>query len=234
MELTARNGVISGVIPVLNEEADLAATVKHLRAIPEIGEIIVVDGGSVDETRALAERLGCQVVISPPGRGGQLRRGAELARCEVVLFVHADTWLPPEAGRAALEVLAENGVVGGGYWKRFRDPSWLMWGAHFRCWARMVLWRRVLGDQGMFVRKAALERVGGVPNLPLMEEFELCRRLRAIGSLRLARATVTTSARRFRKHGVLKTYWIMGWVTLRYWMGARPDDLARTYQRATE
>lgn len=219
------------IIPALNEAAELTETISRARSSPEICEVIVVDGGSTDPTRELAEGLGCRVLQATGGRGGQLKAGAEAARGDVVLFLHADTWLPAEAGRAALDCLREMTVVGGGFWKVFRDGSWLMRGSRARCALRFWLGRRFMGDQAIFCRRAVLEAVGGVPAIPLMEEFELCRRLRQAGRLALANATVSTSARRFRKRGVLRTYWRMAWVTGRYWMGTPPEQLRKIYER---
>jgi cellulose synthase/poly-beta-1,6-N-acetylglucosamine synthase-like glycosyltransferase len=160
-----------------------------------------------------------------------MRLGAAQARGDVVLLLHADTWLPPGAGRAALECLRKPSVVAGGFWKTFRDGSWLMRGSRFRCGLRLWMRRSILGDQGMFIRRDVLEVIGGVPDLPLMEEFELCRRLRKVGRLALAGATVSTSARRFRQRGVLRTYWRMWSVTVRYWLGASPDELRKLYEK---
>ena len=222
---------ISIVIPTLNEAAELPETLRRARAIQEVREIIVVDGGSRDDTCELAAGLGCTVLTAPAGRGGQLRLGASRARGEIVLLLHADTWLPPEAGRAAFECCRRQNVVGGGFWKVFRDPSWVMRGARARCWLRFWLGGRILGDQAMFIRREALERIGGVPDVPLMEDVELCRRLRPLGRLALAKATVVTSARRFRSLGVLRTYWRMWIVGLRYRLGATPEELRRLYEK---
>jgi rSAM/selenodomain-associated transferase 2 len=222
---------ISVVIPTLNEEASLPETICRARANPEVTEIIIVDGGSKDDTRAVAERLGCRVLESSPGRGVQMQLGAAQTRADVVLLLHADTWLPPEAGRAALDCLRDPSVIAGGFWKTFRDGSWLMRGSRFRCGLRLWFGRRILGDQGIFVRRDVLEQIGGVPDVPLMEDVELCQRLRKVGRLVLAAATVMTSARRFRQRGVLRTYWRMWLVTVRYWLGASPEDLRRLYEK---
>ena len=222
---------ISIVVPTLNEAAELPETLRRARAIPEVGEIIVVDGGSRDDTRQVATEAGCAVLSAPAGRGGQLRLGASRARGELVLLLHADTWLPPEAGKAAFECCQRRDVVGGGFWKTFRNPSWLMRGSRARCWLRLWVGRRILGDQAMFIRREALERIGGVPDVPLMEDFELCRRLRPLGRLALADAVVSTSARRFQSRGVLRTYWRMWTVSLRYRFGATPEELRRLYEK---
>jgi rSAM/selenodomain-associated transferase 2 len=222
---------ISVVIPTLNEADSLAETVRRAQNNPEVSEIIVVDAGSQDRTTAIAEELGCRVVNGPRSRGGQLRLGGAQAQGDVVLLLHADTWLPPHAGRAALECLRNDGVVAGGFWKAFRDPHPLMRGSRLRCGLRFWLGRRLMGDQAIFIRRDVLEQIGGVPDMPLMEEFELCRRLRTVGRLALADATVTTSARRFRQRGVLRTYWRMASVTVRYWLGAMPEELRKRYEK---
>jgi rSAM/selenodomain-associated transferase 2 len=222
---------ISIIIPTLNEAEVLEETLRRARALPEVCEIIVVDGGSADETRNIAGRLGCRVLTGAPGRGGQMRLGAAQATGDAVLLLHADTWLPPNAGGAALDSLRDGRVVGGGYWKTFRDASPLLLGSRFKCALRLYFGRRILGDQGMFIRREVLKAVGGVPDMELMEEFELCRRLRRVGRLVLADATVTTSARRFAKRGVLRTYLLMWRVTWRYRCGASPRELRKLYEQ---
>jgi rSAM/selenodomain-associated transferase 2 len=222
---------ISIIIPTLNEAARLPETVRRARALPEVKETIVVDGGSQDETRALAEQLGCSVLSSAPGRGGQMRLGAARATGDVVMLLHADTWLPSQAGHAALNCLRDSTVVAGGFWKVFEEKSLLLLGSRWKCAVRLVLGRRILGDQAIFIRRKALEDIGGVPDQPLMEDFELCRRLRKIGRLALAEATLITSARRFEKLGVLRTYLRMWHVTLRYRLGASPHELRRLYEK---
>jgi len=223
---------ISVVIPTLNEEKSLAETVRHARVVPEVAEILVVDGGSTDGTRHIAEQLGCRVLVSPVGRGGQMRLGARHAMGDIVMLLHADTWLPLEAGRAAINCLRDPLVSGGGFWKMFRRTPWLMLGSRWRCAARLLIGRRIAGDQAMFVRRSTLERIGGVPDMPLMEEFELCRRLRKVGRLALADATVITSARRFRKQGIVRTYLRMWKVVMLYRLGTPPEELLRHYDKS--
>lgn len=227
---TASN--ISIVIPTLNEAAELPETLRRLRRVPEVKEIIIADGGSGDDTVKLAEAAGCVVVSSAPGRGRQLRAGAERATGEVILFLHADTWVPPDAGEALLACLAQPGVAAGGFYKTFRDPpNWLVRGSRFKCWWRLLVARRVMADQGIFLRRETLARIGGVPDVPLMEEFELCQRLRPLGRIALADATVVTSARKFRKLGVLRTYALMWRVTVGYYRGVPLEELRRLYER---
>jgi rSAM/selenodomain-associated transferase 2 len=220
---------ISIVVPVLNEAESLSGTLASLAK--EECEIIVVDGGSEDHTISIAKEFGCTVATSERGRGKQLRVGAGLATGDVILFLHADTLLAPAALEAIKVCLQDPTVVGGACWKRFRDPHWLMRGSRWRCWTRLHVFRRVLGDQAIFVRREALTAIGGFPDQPLMEEFELCRRLRKLGRLALAPTTVSTSARRFRQFGVMRTYWLMWRVTLLYHLGAKPEALRKLYEK---
>ncbi len=222
---------LSLVIPTLNEAAGLPETLRRARAVAGVSEIIVSDGGSTDGTREAAMRGGAQFVSGARGRGSQLRLGAQRAVGEVVILLHADTHLPADAGIALTRALADSGTVGGAFYKAFEDPHWLMRGSRFRCRWRMQMQQFAYGDQAIFVRRDVLERIGGVPDVPLMEEHLLCRALRSEGRLVLANATVTTSARRFRERGVLRTYWRMFSVNLRWHLGASPDELARLYSR---
>jgi rSAM/selenodomain-associated transferase 2 len=221
---------ISVVIPTLNEAVSLREVVERAQRVPEVCEIIVSDGGSRDETCEIAAELGCKVIRGAAGRGSQMRRGAAEAKGDVVLLLHADTWLSPDAGKALLNCLRDASVSGGGFWKVFRESNPLLLGSRFKCAIRLYLGRRIMGDQAMFARREVLHEIGGVPEMPLMEEFELCRRLRKVGRLALADGIVTTSARRFAKLGVARTYLRMWRVTLSYWLGTEPQKLRRIYE----
>jgi rSAM/selenodomain-associated transferase 2 len=226
---TARS--ISIVIPALNEAESLPETLRRALALPETLEVIVVDGGSTDTTLEIAARFGTRALQAPANRGAQLRLGAQESRADIILLLHADTWLPAGAGRALTDCLRDVAVVGGGYWKVFQNPTLLLLGSRFKCAVRLWLGQRIAADQGIFMRKEVLEAIGGVPDMPLMEEFELCRRLRKVGRLALADAVVETSARRFLRLGVLRTYLRMWSVMLRYYLGTPPDQLRRLYEK---
>jgi rSAM/selenodomain-associated transferase 2 len=220
---------LSVVIPTLNEEKNIPELVPRLQSMQEVCEVIVVDGGSHDCTVAVAEQLGCRVLRGPRSRGGQLRLGASQAVGDVVWLVHADTQLPASAGTALLNCLRDASVVAGGFWKMFEDTPWILLGSRFKCAVRLWIWRRLAGDQAIFVRRDVLESVGGIPDVPLMEEFELCRRLRKVGRLALAGDTLRTSARRFRDFGVWRTYLRMGRIHALYRMGRPLEELRNLY-----
>ena len=204
---------------------------NRIRCLPEVKEIIVVDGGSSDATTEIARQLGCRVLVHQANRGEQLRLGASNASGDVVLLLHADTWIPAAAGQAIFNALRDSHAVAGGFWKVFQNPTFLLKGSRWKCALRLYLGRRIAADQVIFVRREKLEQIGGIPGLPLMEEFELCRRLRKIGRLVLVDATVETSARRFVSRGVLRTYALMWWITIKYRMGTPPEELRRLYER---
>lgn len=220
---------ISVILPTLNEALELPEALRRVRAIPEVFEWIVVDGGSTDGTVSVAAAGGARVLTFAKGRGHQSRTGALAASGDVFLFLHADTWLPPGTGMAIQRGLDDPRVVGGGFWKVFRDPHWMMRGSRFRCWTRLHLFGRIAADQAIFVRRNSLEEIGGFPAQPLMEEFELCRRLRSIGRLVLASEKVSTSSRRWRSRGVLRTYIRMWRITALHALGTSPERLARIY-----
>lgn len=231
---------LSVVIPTLNEAAELPVTLQRARAVPEVCEIIVSDGGSSDETQPIAKTSGARWLAEAVGRGAQLRAGAALARGDVVILLHADTWLPAEAGRAIQNVLTRttargrtsDPVVGGGFHKVFREGPWMLRStARWRSAAYFHLAGRLFGDQAIFIDRGFLESIGGVPALPLMEEFALCRAIRRHGRLALAAATVSTSARAFTRRGVISTWWLM-WRLQRAWSRGVPEaELARRYRQ---
>ena len=227
------------VIPTWNEAVALPAALASVGRVPEVCEVLVADGGSSDATCELAARAGARVLSVPRGRGRQCRAGAEAATGDVVLFLHADTWLPAEAGVSLLRALGSGSgsgsgrrpVVGGAFLKTFRDAPRVMRGARFRSWLWFHLTRRPFADQALWCRKDSLEAIGGFPDLPLMEEFEWARRMETVGRLVLLGPAVSTSARKFRKNGVAATYRLMASILVRHALGEDPESLRRRYER---
>jgi len=222
---------LSLVIPVLNEAAEIVSALEALGALRAHGaEVIVVDGGSADDTVARAAPLADRVIPNARGRATQMNAGAAVARGGVLLFLHADTRLPPNADTLVLEGLARSRCV----WGRF-DVA--IEGAHpllpliaMFMNARSRLTGIATGDQTMFMTRDAFKTVGGFPDIALMEDIELARRLKRISAPLCLRARVTTSGRRWASRGVLHTILLMWRLRLAYFFGAKPEELARRYK----
>lgn len=219
---------ISVIIPTLNEADELPATLRHAQALDGLHEIIVVDAGSTDSTCKLADAAGCHLIHSHPNRGLQQRLGAQHATGDFILFLHADTWLPHGAGETIRQILAKPNVVAGAFQKRFRDRGALP-GSRIRCWLLWKWFNKFFGDQAIFVKRHALEQAGGMPAVPLMEEYELCKALEPHGRLTLAHTAVTATARKFRKEGTFQTYYRMARCHAHLLLGTSPQQLKKFY-----
>ena len=221
---------LSIIVPVLNEATTIVAALEALAPLRACGnEIIVVDGGSGDDTAALAKPLTDFVIASARGRAVQMNAGAGVARGDVLLFLHADTRLPKDAERLILDGLARSKRA----WGRF-DVA--IEGAHPLLpviAATMNLRSRLTGistgDQAMFVTREAFDSVGGFPEIVLMEDITFARNLKRVSRPLCLSARVTTSGRRWEQHGVLRTMLLMWRLRLAYFFGAKPDVLAKRY-----
>jgi len=220
---------ISIIVPVLNEASGIADALDALASLRAGGvEIIVVDGGSTDATVKLATPLADRMLIASPGRARQMNAGAAVARGEILLFLHADTRLP--AGAVGL---IEQAIDSGRHWGRFSvridgKSAWLPVVATMMN-RRSRLTGIATGDQAIFVTREAFAAVGGFPDLPLMEDIVLSRRLLTIGRPACLEARVVTSGRRWEKHGVWRTIFLMWRLRLRFLLGADPHQLALDY-----
>jgi rSAM/selenodomain-associated transferase 2 len=218
------------VVPVLDEAAGIAAALADLAPLRQQGaEIVVVDGGSRDDTRALAAPFADRLVDSPRGRALQMNAGARAARGAVLVFLHADTRLPA----AALEAIASGLERTGRAWGRF-DVDMSGHGALLLLVAAMMNLRSrvsgvATGDQAMFVRRDAFEAAGGFPAIGLMEDVALSKILKRGSPPLCLRERVVTSARRWERHGTLRTIALMWRLRLAYALGADPQRLARRY-----
>lgn len=194
-------------------------------------EVIVVDGGSGDGTPEVARNAADQVLAAPRGRASQMNAGARAASGEVFLFLHADTLLPAGADRAIEAGLAANGRnrEWGRFDVRIDGASALLPVVAWLMNLRSRITGIATGDQAMFVRREAFARVGGFPPLALMEDIALSAKLKRVSPPLCLREIVTTSGRRWDRHGVLRTILLMGWLRLQFFLGAAPSRLARSY-----
>ncbi len=221
--------IVSIIIPVLNEAAGIVQQLARLRDFRAQGaEIIVVDGGSSDGSAERASALTDGLAMSLPGRGRQMNIGAARASGDIFLFLHADTRLPPSALSSI-----RNAISNGARWGRFNiEIEGSIHGLGMV--AFMMNWRSRLtgiatGDQAIFVTREAFEARSGFPVIPLMEDIVFSDGLRKESPPACLKETVTTSGRRWEKHGLLRTILTMWWLRLRFYCGANPDDLAKAY-----
>jgi rSAM/selenodomain-associated transferase 2 len=228
--------MISIIIPTLNEAARIPALLRHTAALAGAKEILVVDGGSADGTPGIVETFrrnvstvmaNVRLLRAERGRAGQMNAGAAQARGEALLFLHADTLLPPGALGDVERALA-GGAAWGAFAMRFDAPGLIYRLMERGNNARSP--RYVTGDQAIFVRADAFRQVGGYPALALMEDLALCRALAPIGAPAILRPPVLVSARRHRQHGALRVL-AHGWLMQLRWRyaGAREEQLRREY-----
>ncbi len=227
---------VSVIIPTLDEADELPATLESVRrALGEDCKIIVVDGGSRDGTpeRAAGQAL---VIASPPGRGRQLAAGAEVAAADLFLFLHADTWLSPGAGTSLHDAASRPEVAGGCFEVALRGPSARRLVA--RLLVRAINWRSrwldtATGDQAIFVKRWAYDRVGGIPAEDLFEDVLLYRRIRRLGKVLVLKPPVQTSDRRWRTRGYLRTIRLHLLLRLLFLLRVPPARLASIYRRSS-
>jgi uncharacterized protein len=227
---------ISIVIPALNEARSIAKVLAGIHSLPNL-EIILVDGGSIDDTVSIAQEFDIKVLSSPPGRAHQMNVGAKAATGEILLFLHADTFLPlgfETMVRSTLQppLRGEKPVpVAGAFALQIDDPLPIL-----RSIERLVAWRSKwrqmpYGDQAIFLTAATFWEQGGFVEMPIMEDFELIRRLQRRGRIETLAAPVVTSARRWLKRGVWQTTLINQSIVIGYLMGISPARLASWYRR---
>jgi rSAM/selenodomain-associated transferase 2 len=221
---------LSIIIPVLDEAATIGDALAALEPFRARGaEVIVVDGGSRDATVAAARPLADRVLAAPRGRGSQMNAGAAPARGDVLIFLHADTRLPPVADRLVVAALESSRRA----WGRFdvtitgRSPVLRVVAAMMNLRSRAT--GIATGDQAMFMTRAAFAQVGGFPDLPLMEDIVMSRRLKRVSAPACLYARVTTSGRRWDRDGVLRTILTMWRLRFAFFLGAEPSRLARQY-----
>ena len=221
---------LSIVMPVLDEAAEIDAALAALAPLRAAGQqLIVIDGGSRDDTLARCAGRTDELLQAPHGRAAQMNAGAARAQGEVLLFLHADTRLPGDAA-----VAIEQAVLAGAQWGRFdvtisgRSLMFPLIAALMNLRSR---WSGIAtGDQAIFVRRELFERIGGYAEVPLMEDIDLCKRLRTCAAPACLRQRVSTSGRRWEERGVWRTMILMWRLRWRYWRGEPAEALARAYR----
>ncbi|MBV8829825.1 MAG: TIGR04283 family arsenosugar biosynthesis glycosyltransferase [Acidobacteriaceae bacterium] len=221
--------MVSIIVPTLNEEAALPATLRSLHALEGEKEVIVADGGSTDCTIAVARELGARVVQAVRGRGSQMHAGAVAATGEIFWFVHADTTPPPHALRDLQNALMRPGVAGGNFGLTF-DGCSLAAKQLTLIYPLLRILNLCYGDSGIFLRREIYENIGGFQPLALFEDLDLLRRLRRRGKFIHLACRMTTSSRRFKNRNFLLMWTEWTGLQLLYWCGADPNWLARRYK----
>lgn len=217
---------LSIIIPTLQEASTIAAALKQWSGEPAV-ELIVSDGGSTDDTVALARAHGATVLTSPRGRGTQQDAGARIAAGDVLLFLHADVTVPPHALAALHTALADPAVVGGTFQLAFAGTTRAVAFMN-RLYPLLQRLGLTYGDAGIFIRAKTYRQIGGFPPLPLFEDLSLWRALRHTGTTVRAQATLTASARRF-EHRFARTLCLWVVLQLLFWLGVPAHHLARAY-----
>ncbi|HEY3326400.1 MAG TPA: TIGR04283 family arsenosugar biosynthesis glycosyltransferase [Novimethylophilus sp.] len=224
---------VSVIMPALNEAEAIVNTLAALQPLRATGHaVIVVDGGSTDDTILRARPLADTIIASPRGRSRQMNAGAACATGDILLFLHADTCLPDDAVHAVLDGLASSGKAWGRFDVRLSGRHPLLRVVERMMNRRSRLTGIATGDQAIFVHREAFRAVGGFPEIPLMEDIALSRTLKKRFGTPLCLSTpVATSSRRWEEHGILRTILLMWKLRLAYFMGASPERLARQYTR---
>lgn len=215
---------VSIIVPLLNEKVVVPSLLQQLATL-DAEQIIIVDGGSTDNTRELVGAAGYQVFQSAAGRARQMNAGAQQATQSMLLFLHADTILPNNYKSELAKA-----KVWGRFDVQFSSSLKVMKMVAFFINLRSRISGVATGDQAIFIDRDAFNAIGGFPDFPIMEDVALCKRLRHMHRPFSSRARVTTSARRWEQHGVASTIVKMWLYRLAYFFGVSPLTLKRGYR----
>ncbi len=220
---------ISIIVPTLNEEQNIASLTKTLPQ--EVGEVIIVDGGSSDNTVNSARNLGLRVEQTLPGRALQLNHGAVCAQGRILIFLHADTRLPQNFTKPVLETLSREDIIAGAFSLAIENAGPLLRYIAFCTNVRSNFLQLPYGDQAFFLLKKQFDRIGGFPPIPIMEDFCFIRKAKLLGKIHTVKEKATTSARRWQRLGVVRTTLINQLVVLGFYLGVAPERLRSLYRR---
>jgi rSAM/selenodomain-associated transferase 2 len=223
---------LSIIVPVLNEAPGIVETLSALQPLRQAGhEVIVSDGDSADRSVALSMPFADRVIKCTRGRSRQMNAGAAPAGGDVLLFLHADTFLPERADHLILSGLENRQRRWGHFDVRLSGKAPFLRAVEVLMNLRSRVSGIATGDQGIFVERSLFEALGGFPEIDLMEDIALCKRLKKGGAPLCLSARVTTSSRRWEKNGILRTVFLMWSFRFAYWLGADPARLARLYEK---
>jgi rSAM/selenodomain-associated transferase 2 len=215
------------VLPVLNESTILHRALGHLKSIAGEMPVVVVDGGSVDGSAAIAQGYYPTEVLPIANRGAQMNHGAEMLDTEVLLFLHADSELPSNFATQIHEALRDDAVQAGCFRLRFDHPHPLL---RFYAWFTMFSSRFFhYGDQAFFVRRSVFNEIGRYPDTPILEDVEFLRRLRKHGRFSILKGEVKTSSRRFLRHGIVRQQVRNIFIVILFELGIPASRLKRLY-----
>jgi len=222
---------LSIIVPVLNEASMIAGFLQMLRALGPTQEIIVVDGGSADGTRVIARPLADYVIVAPRGRAAQMNAGARIARGEVLWFLHADSEVPADSIAQIQMALTAFPVVGGCFRLRFPRRELIYRVSDSLGNLGVNVFGFALGDHGIFCRRSAFQNVGGYPDVPILEDAEIYRRLRRQGGMLQLRGEIISNPRAYESHGVYRTTAVYFSILALYVLGVSIEFLNQVHLR---
>lgn len=221
--------IVSIIIPVLNEATIINRTLGELKQYPDV-EIIVVDGGSQDNTVAIASQKSKVITLAGKGRARQMNAGANIAHSDILLFLHADTQLPPNFVELIIRTLKLPDTIAGAFELAINGSDFSLRLIEILVKVRSHLLSLPYGDQALFISKPAFVTLGGFADLPIMEDFEFIKRVKQQGKIAIAPAAVITSGRRWQKLGVWQTTLINQLIIAGYHLGISPTKLGNFYR----